>query len=572
MRMKNFFSLSAAGLLLCGFLVLAGCVSQKSRCLAKAEEGDAEAQGVLGSMFLTGNGSVIDYGKACYWLRLGAANGDSLAAYYLGVMCEYGMGEVMPDHARAERHYTSVYKNIHASAEKGKLEYLNILAEMYYYGRGIDQNKADAVKMFKYCAKRRWQPAIENLGVIFYSDKEFSDCDKARTLLIEAAAHDYPRAQFFLSQYYFERNRPEEAMRLLKASEAGGFPPAKYRLAQEYVKSGTPGADRLFKAAAEDGYAPAMLVVASGITHIDRKIVWIKKAAERSSVPAMLEYAKLLRDQVTPDYAKEMILYLLALKIKKDSPDIQELILELDNRTGLYFPVKYTWEKIHGGENILLANSEIERILNGFKVGIVEASQKLYEERLAYNPLPFFMNNDWYLIYEHSLPMIWAGQLFKAVEKNEKDNPGFWIAYGISAGLAGQGTAQAFAAFKLQELLNSRGKMPDNNSLKNIAILLKANSLILLDCDKEAYAVLFNNGTLIQEELPFLINFINRWCEPLLKDKRKFSIATGIDIKKLGKFCLPQKQQFISLEYGGIIPVQQQVKEPQIDLSGFKKN
>ncbi|MDD5596768.1 MAG: tetratricopeptide repeat protein [Victivallaceae bacterium] len=569
--MKKNFRLPAAFLLCCGLLVLNGCVSSQSRCLAKAEEGDAEAQGALGSMYLTGNGMLIDYDKAYHWLRLGAANGDSIAAYYLGVMSQYGMGKVTPDRARAERHYKSVYKNIHDNARKGKLECINILGEMYYYGRGLEQNKADALKMFRYCAKRRWQPAIENLGVIFYGDRELRDYNKARTFLIEAAAHDYPRAQFFLSQYYFNRNNREEAMRLLKAAEAGGFPPAKYKLAQEYMKAGIPGADRLFKAAAEDGYAPAMLVVAAGIPHVDQKIVWIKRAAEHSSVPAMLEYAKLIRDRVTPDYAKEMVLYLLALKIKKDSPEINELILELDNKTGLFFPVKYTWEKIQGGENILLANSEIERILNGFKVGIVEASRKLYEERLAYNPLPFFMNNDWYLIYENSLPMMWAAQLFRAVEKYEGDNPGLWIAYGISAALAGQGTAQAFAAFKLNELIKSRDKMPGNDSLKNIAILMKANALILLDRDKEAYAALFNNGRLIREDLPFLVNFINHWCRPLLKDKRKFSIATGIDIKKLGKFCLPQKQEFLNLEYGRAIPVSPQIKEPQIDLSGFRK-
>jgi hypothetical protein len=557
--------------LFCCILALDGCVSPKSRCLTKAEEGDAEAQGALGSMYLTGNGSEINYDKAYHWLRLGAANGDSLAAYFLGIMCEYGMGKVAPDHVRAERHYTSVYKNIHANAEKGKLEYMNILAEMYYYGRGLEKNKATAMKMFRYCAKRRWYPAVENLGVIYYSDNELRDLGKAKTLLISAAARDYPRAQFFLSEYYFDHNNREEAMELLKASEMGGFPPAKYKLAQEYMKTGIPGADRLFRSAAEDGYAPAMLMVAAGIAHIDQKIVWIKRAAEHNSVPAMLKYAKLLRDQVTPDYAKEMILYMLAMKIKKDSSEIKDLVIELDNRTGLYFPVKYTWEKIHGGENILLANSEIERILNGFKVGIVDASRKLYEERLAYNPLPFFMNNDWFLINEHSLPMIWAAQLFKTVEKYEKENPGFWIGYGISSALAGQGTAQAFAAFKLSELIKSRDKMPGTNSLKNIAILMKANALMLMDRDKEAYAILFNHGKLINEEIPFLVNFINHWCKPLLKDKPKFGIATGIDIKRLGRFSLPQKQTFINLEYGRVIPVKAQVKEPQIDLSGFKK-
>ena len=571
-KMKIFLRLSIISVLLCGILVLNGCLSPKEQCLSKAEEGDGNAQGILGGMYVTGNGSAINYKRAYYWLRNGIANGDSIAGYYMGVMYQYGFGPVVPDSRRAERHYHSVYKDIYTKAKKGDLRYINILAEMYYYGRGLKRDKAQALKMFDFCVKRHWLPAVENLGVIIFADEKTKpDLSKAKSLLVEAAMNGYPRAQFYLAEYYFNQGKNQLGMEQLTRSVENGFLPAMFRMAQEYRASDPAVADRLFKDAANDGYAPAMLVIAAGLTDVDAKLRWIKNAAEHSSVPAMLKYAKLISEGVNPNPSKEMILYQLALKIRKNDLRIKEMILGLDNRTGLYFPVKYTWENIAGGGNILLADSEIDRVLKGFKAGIVSGSQKLYKERLSYNPLPFFMNNDWFQFYDNGVPPLWSGLLFKTVEKYEADNPGFWIGYGISAGLAGQGTAQAFAAFKLDELVKKRPKAFKDNSLMNIAALLRANALILTNFDAEAYASLFNNGNLMQDELPYLLNFINFWCKPLLKDKKKFSIASGIDAKKLGKFALPEKKAFWDIEHGRLIPAKSRSKEPQIDFDYFKK-
>ncbi|MDD5696985.1 MAG: tetratricopeptide repeat protein [Victivallaceae bacterium] len=555
-----------------GILALGGCVSVKDRCLAQAEQGDAQAQGILGSMYLTGNGTIINYERAYYWLRHGAANNDSVAAYYLGVMYQYGFGKIIPDRMRADRHYKSVLKSAHDQAKQGNLRYVDILAEMYYYGRGVEPDRQRALKMFEYCVRNHWPAAIENLGVILLTGEKIQrHPDRAKSLLIEAASYNYPRAQYYLAGYYFERGKHQAAMEHLRRSVEGGFPPAMFRLAEEYSKTDSARADKLFKAAAGEGYAPAMLVIADGLSGTEEKLKWIKKAAEHSSVPAMIQYAKLLDNQINPNPPKEMILYQLALKIRPDDPRIRKLILELDNRTGLFFPVKYSWRKIYGAENILLAASEIDRILQGFKAGIISASRKLFEERLAYNPLPFFLNNDWYQIYDNGLPLLWAGLLFKAVEKQESNNPGFWIGYGISAGLAGQGTTQAFAAFKLNELLKKHEKNADYNSLKNIAVLMQANALMLLGYDAEAYSFLFGNGELLRADLPFLINFINFWCKPLLKDKCKFSIAAGIDAKKLDQFSLPQKKDFWDLEYGRMISAKDQVSEPKIDFERVTK-
>ena len=570
--MKVFSRILYTSLVIAGVAFLNGCVSSQSQCLKKAEGGDAQAQGILGSMYLNGNNGSIDYPRAYYWLRHGAAGDDSIAGYYLGVIYQYGLGDVSPDQIRAARHFKADYKDIHTHAQKGDIRYINVLAEMYYYGRGLTKDKDKAVKMFKYCARRRWPQAVENLGVIMLNDPKYRNLSRAKALLTEAAMHKRPRAQFYLSEYYRQDGDKERCLAELKRASAGRYPPAMFKLAVHYRNNSTPGALPLFKAAANAGFAPAMMVLSSSLSEKDQKLNWIKKAAERSSIPAMLEYASLLRDNVVPDPAKEMIIYLLASKIQPGNKQIKKLILNLDKRTALYFPVKYCWEKIEGGENILLAESEIQRIISGFKAGIADASKKLYQKRLKYNPLPFFMNNDWYLIYENNLPPVWASLMFKAIERHADSNPGFWIGYGVSAGQAGQGTAQAYAAFRLKELAEKRTDKASKETLNNLAALMKANALMLMELDKEAYSSLFNNGKLKRVDMSFLINFINIWCQPLLKDKRKFSTATGIPGRKLVQFSLPEKKKFINLEYGRITPIAPKFKEPEVDYKRLKQS
>jgi len=567
--MKLFSRLLVISTILCALFVLSGCLTSQDKFLAKAEDGDAQSQGIMGSANLTGHGSAINYSRAYYWLRLGAAQGDSISGYYLGVIYQNGLGKITPDQVRAARHFNGVYRGIHANAEQDKLVYINILAEMYHYGRGVKQDKKKALKMFQYAAKGRWQAAVENLGIILFNSGDPKKLHKARSLLIQASAHNYPRAQFYLSKYYAQEGRKEDALEMLQKAAGGGYPEAMFKLAEKYVESNNPQAEMLFKSAAHEGYAPAMLVVADDISDTAPKLKWIKRAVDYSSLPAMLLYAKLINEEINPDPAKEMILYILALKMKKHDPKIERLISNLDDKTGLFFPIKYTWESVYDGENVMLATSNIKRIIKEFKAGNITESKTIYEKRLAYNPLAFFMNNDWYLFHETGIPLMWSAKFFKAVEKHEINNPGFWIGYGISAGLAGQGTAQAFAAFKLNELIKKRKRKTRDNSLINIAALMKANALILMNYDAEAYESLLNNGNLMRDDLHFLVNFINFWCRPLLKDKTKFSTATGIDLKRLSKFTLPEKKKFINLEYGRVTPVMPKIAEPQIDYKSL---
>jgi hypothetical protein len=57
-----------------------------------AEDGNVTAQGLLGRMYLRGEGVTQDYQEAAKWHRLAAEQGDAYSQYNLASSYYYGMG------------------------------------------------------------------------------------------------------------------------------------------------------------------------------------------------------------------------------------------------------------------------------------------------------------------------------------------------------------------------------------------------------------------------------------------------------------------------------------------------
>lgn len=69
-----------------------------------AEKGNVTAQGLLGQMYLRGNGVTRSYQKALKWCRLAANQGNVNAQASLGLMYGHGKG-VDQDYHKAEKWY-----------------------------------------------------------------------------------------------------------------------------------------------------------------------------------------------------------------------------------------------------------------------------------------------------------------------------------------------------------------------------------------------------------------------------------------------------------------------------------
>src|SRR6266851_3400760 len=95
----------------------------------KAEGGDAKAQYLLGTDYLTGKGVAQDFKEAMRWYSAASAQGSADAQFSLGYLYEQGKG-VSRVYGHAVAAYTAAARQGHPIAE-------NNLGSMYEHGRGV---------------------------------------------------------------------------------------------------------------------------------------------------------------------------------------------------------------------------------------------------------------------------------------------------------------------------------------------------------------------------------------------------------------------------------------------------
>jgi TPR repeat protein len=81
-----------------------------------AEQGDADAQYLLGNMYLNGQGAKQDCAKAKEYFELAAEQGNAGAQSNLGTMYSDGRG-VKQDYAKAKEYFELAAEQGHASAQ-----------------------------------------------------------------------------------------------------------------------------------------------------------------------------------------------------------------------------------------------------------------------------------------------------------------------------------------------------------------------------------------------------------------------------------------------------------------------
>jgi hypothetical protein len=551
----------AAGML----LFAAGCASVKEQYLDGARRGNPEYQAAAGAMYINGGPSEINYDEAYNWLKAGSAGGSCVAMYYLAEIYENGYGNVTPDHLKAVRYYDSVVEEIKKKAAEGHIGAAYVLGRMYRCGKGAPKDKAAAIKCFRLSSSALYAPALNQLGEMTMAGNP----EEARRLFFSAAEKNCPEAEYNLADIYFQEKNQVAGMKWLKKAAESQYPPALCRLAV-ILETGAgaaknpEAAKELFLKAAQSGYAPAQYKMAllSGKNE-EAGLSWIKKAAERSYIPAMNRLAETCLKGVDDGSVKAMILYELARKAGDAAAF--EKIAELDNKTGLYLFVKFSWNNINNGENYILADSPMVRIIDGYKAGITAGSKTAFQDELMKSASAFYLDNAWHQIYNNRLPFSWAGDIFRMTLETEKNKPGFWFCYGSCVGIAGHGEGIMYAVQMMGETAAAAADPEDKALLLDLAALMKANALILMNNDAEAYNFLFAGGKLKNRKSGFVINYVNFWAPALLKDKNKFAVATGIDPAALKEFRMPEKQLFYDAQLGKDTAGEILVDEPVVE-------
>ncbi len=147
----------------------------------RAEQGDAESQFKLGSMYSRGKGVPQDYGEAVRWYRKSAEQGYTKAEYNLSSMYRDGEG-VPQDYAEAERWCRKAAEQGDARAQEG-------LGFLYYRGEGVPQDYAEAARWYRKSAEQGDGNAQYVLGYMYYYGYGVAqDKGEANRLFNQAAA------------------------------------------------------------------------------------------------------------------------------------------------------------------------------------------------------------------------------------------------------------------------------------------------------------------------------------------------------------------------------------------------
>ena len=215
----------------------------------EAENGNPEAQYLLGEMYYYGYGTPMDESKAVEWYNRSAENGCPNAQYQLGYLYENGI-EVTEDEDIAREWYAKALKEYQNRADKGDAESLYNLAGMYYWGSGITQDRIHAFDLYKLAAEKGNADANYQLGKMYrYGEGVEQNFTKSEEWY-RAASEDFQReaelgnlnrqcqlARMYLSyecDYGLEYS-PAKAMQLYEDAADKGFADALYELGEMYL-------------------------------------------------------------------------------------------------------------------------------------------------------------------------------------------------------------------------------------------------------------------------------------------------------------------------------------------------
>ena len=168
-----------------------------------AEEGDAEAQKMLGIMYDYGQGVPADPELALQWYIRSAEQGQTAVQYQVGA--KYYKGESIPqDFAEAAKWWRM-------AANGGQVDAQFNLGLMYFRGLGVDQNDTEAAAMFRLAAVQNHTNAQYSLGVMYAFGRGVDrDYTEAYHWFNESAQKGVAQAQYNLGIFYENGNGVEQ--------------------------------------------------------------------------------------------------------------------------------------------------------------------------------------------------------------------------------------------------------------------------------------------------------------------------------------------------------------------------
>ncbi len=204
--------------------------------LELAQKGDPQAQAAVGAMYYDGDGFPKDTGKAVEWLKKGSEGGNTEAKTLLGLIRIFEDGFTDPDQgidllrevsslpeadpelqgllARLlydgelwgiERDLDECAKWAEKAAEGDDPDGMGLLALLYYFGEGMDEDDEKAFKLAEEAAAENSSHGKAALAWMHYEGVAADeDLEKARLLALDAAEQEESLAQGLLAFMYLK--------------------------------------------------------------------------------------------------------------------------------------------------------------------------------------------------------------------------------------------------------------------------------------------------------------------------------------------------------------------------------
>lgn len=211
------------GMVLSGSLALAvDGTPDLNETLILAQNGDTDAQYLLGGIYRTGQGAGKDSKRAAFWFLRAAMGGHADAQYQLGRIHETGDGVAQDytqalawygkaaeqGHPEAQSHQEKIMDYIDLvkhSASKGEVDAQCTLGDMYTKGSGVPHDEEQAATWYRQAAEQGSARGQFSLGFMYAEGKGVPlDNHQAVAWYAKAAAQGYADAEYHLSTMYYK--------------------------------------------------------------------------------------------------------------------------------------------------------------------------------------------------------------------------------------------------------------------------------------------------------------------------------------------------------------------------------
>ena len=269
--------------------------SEFSALQIAAEQGDAEAQCILGVFYYIGEEVPVDFEKAVSLFRLAADQGDAEAQFWFGVCCLNGDG-VRKDNKEAVHWFR-------LAAEQGNASAQCALGSRYFAGEGVTEDINEAVRWYRLAAEQGDANAQCCLGSRYLAGEGVPEDHKeaVRLFLLAADQGDADAQDNLGTMHSLGLGVPKndkQAVHWYRQAADQSHASAQNHLGVMYSDgSGVPEdndeAIRWFRLAAEQGDADAqdnlgtMCSLGLGVPKYDKEAVhWYRLAAEQGHAGA----------------------------------------------------------------------------------------------------------------------------------------------------------------------------------------------------------------------------------------------------------------------------------------------